>query len=134
MQLVTNVLLEGSNETFPQLSVFRVTLQLNSTALLNAKSYFITVRAGFHFPFHPDAYLNSSGVMARPALPGSARQGCSSTRPLSLSLGAGAGTVLRAKQPAALPGCGDGCWEAGQAVARSCAAAQRGVPSKSSSP
>ena len=56
-------MLKGLNKTFPQLTLYQVELELNSTSLLNAKYYFVTVQAAFASPFRPTASINSSAVM-----------------------------------------------------------------------
>ena len=63
MQVVYNATVQGANKVFPQLTVYQVDWELNSTSLLNAKSYYATVQAAFPSPYRPTASMNSSEVM-----------------------------------------------------------------------
>ena len=66
VQTVYNATVQGANKVFPQLTLYQVELELNSTSLLNAKSYYATVQAAFASPYRPTASMNSPEVMVGP--------------------------------------------------------------------
>ena len=66
VQTVYNATVQGANKVFPQLTLYQVKMELNSTSLLNAKSYYATVQAAFASPYRPTASMNSPEVMVGP--------------------------------------------------------------------
>ena len=57
--------LNGSTTVYQDLSVYPISIVLNSTALLDGRSYYITVRAGTAYPLHPATTLSSPAIMVR---------------------------------------------------------------------